>query len=223
MSEKSWDPIWEEIFKQQEWGKYPYVEIVRFVARNFYKFENRKEIKILEVGSGPGAHIWYLAREGFDTYGIDASPSAIEQCEKRLTSEGLSANLEVGDILNLPYEDDFFDCVIDFECFCCNNEENTKKILKEVKRVMKKGALMCSRTFTERQYIGKEYDKISELEFDNAKDGPFENRGFIRLTSREKINELYGEHFNVKLVDTIDISDAGGKVNISEYQIVCEK
>lgn len=37
---KSWDPIWEKVFKDNEWGKYPGENLIQFVARNFYKREN---------------------------------------------------------------------------------------------------------------------------------------------------------------------------------------
>ena len=59
----SWDATWEEVFRQQEWGKYPGEDLIRFVARNFYNVEKRSDIKILEVGCGPGANLWFIARE----------------------------------------------------------------------------------------------------------------------------------------------------------------
>ena len=35
--------VWEKIFQENEWGKYPSVPVIRFIARNFYKMKNRKE------------------------------------------------------------------------------------------------------------------------------------------------------------------------------------
>ena len=40
-------------------------------------FEVRKQVKILEVGSGSLGNLKMIAREGFDTYGIDISEDAI--------------------------------------------------------------------------------------------------------------------------------------------------
>lgn len=61
--------------------------MIRFIARNFYKVNNRESIKILEVGCGPGANLWYMNREGFTVYGIDGSETAIKKAEKRLKED----------------------------------------------------------------------------------------------------------------------------------------
>ena len=63
--------IWEDIFVNNDWGQYPSLALVRFIAKNFYSISNRTEIKILELGCGTGSNIWYLRREGFTTYAID--------------------------------------------------------------------------------------------------------------------------------------------------------
>src|SRR5438105_645758 len=83
----SWDPVWEDIFKSQPWGRYPGEDLIRFVARNFYKAPSRSSVRILEVGCGPGANLWYMAREGFSVFGIDGAPTALELARLRLDRE----------------------------------------------------------------------------------------------------------------------------------------
>ena len=150
---ESWDPIWEKIFSENPWGKYPSESLIQFIARNFYNL-NRSETHILEVGCGPGANIWYLAKEKFNAFGIDGSETAIVQAEERLKSENLSAKFNVGDIVSLPYSDLTFDAVIDVECIYANDLENANKILKEISRVLKKTGLFYSRTLSDKIYIG---------------------------------------------------------------------
>ena len=79
-----WDNSWESLFKKRDWGEYPNEELIKFIAKHYYKVSNRYKIKILELGCGPGANIWYLAREKFNVHGIDGSKTAINKCIKRL-------------------------------------------------------------------------------------------------------------------------------------------
>lgn len=81
LNNKTFDNIWEEVHNGREWGKYPSEDIIRFIARNYYK-KDRKNIKILDIGCGQGANTWYLANEKFNVYGFDGSESAIIKAKK---------------------------------------------------------------------------------------------------------------------------------------------
>ena len=61
-------------------------KLCRFMGRNFFKIprEGREAIKVLETGCGSGANLWMIAREGFDTYGIDLSEEGVALCQKML-------------------------------------------------------------------------------------------------------------------------------------------
>lgn len=86
--EKAFSEEWEAIHATQEWGKYPSESVIRFVARNFYKYE-REKIKILDFGCGVGANTWFLARERFDVYAFDGSESAIRKAKKYLENKAI--------------------------------------------------------------------------------------------------------------------------------------
>ena len=219
---KSWDPVWEKVFQEQEWGKYPSESLIRFIARNFYK-KDRQNTKILEVGCGTGANIWYLSREGFDTYGIDGSNTGILLATKRLENENLKAHLSTDDILALPYENDFFDCVIDVECLYANNYKNSSKILLDIKRVLKKGGLFYSRTFSDHMFVGNAHPISENLEFKYIDEGPLAGKGFVRLSSRNLIKKLYCKFFNLRTVDLLEYSRDNGQMKISEWIIIGEK
>ena len=139
---------WEKVHSEKEWGAYPAEEIIRFVARNLYKYDNRKEIKVLDYGCGGGSHTWYLAREGFDTYAFDGSPSAIKLVNKRLEQENLKASVEVKDGCNIDYKDNFFDCVIDSFCVYANYMTDIEKMYSGIYRVLKKGGIFISTAFS---------------------------------------------------------------------------
>ena len=54
-----WDKGWDKLFSNNEWGKYPGEELIRFIARNYYGVSDRSKVNILEVGCGVGANLWY--------------------------------------------------------------------------------------------------------------------------------------------------------------------
>ena len=136
---KSWDTYWDTFYQNSDGNQYPEVSIVRFVARNYYQVNDKSCVKILNLGCATGAHQWYLAREGFDAYGIDGSPTAVNKTRERLQKEGLQSNLCAGDFLTLPYEDEFMDAVIDPASIQHNSIESIREIIKEVYRVLKNG------------------------------------------------------------------------------------
>lgn len=184
---------WDNVFKSHEWGKYPPVGLIRFIARNFYSVKNRNEIKILEIGSGPGANLWYMSREGFSVYGIDGSSTACEQALNRLSEDGLSSGgIKVGDYSELleEFDDNYFDAVVDLESLYCNSFTQSKLILEKVFRKLKKNGLFFSMTFANNPW----HNGDDEVEYHAHinKDSSNNVRGsYHRYTTKEDIQELY--------------------------------
>lgn len=219
----AWDSIWEDIFKNSEWGKYPSEDLIRFVARNFYKSNNKDEIRILEVGCGPGANIWYIAREGFNAYGIDGSKTAVDNANLRLDREvpGWKGEIVVGDFTRIPYENDFFDAVIDSEAIYVNSFEDSKLILDEIHRVLKIGGKLYSRTFAIDSWGYGTGEKIGYNMW-LVNEGPLKGKGTSRFTSEEDINELYGE-FRLSEIELNQYSYNNRSNTVREWTIIAEK
>jgi SAM-dependent methyltransferase len=187
----SWDPVWENIYRTKNWGIYPTEELIRFIARNYYDAEDRKQIRILDLGCGVGSATWYLCREGFTVHAVDGSETAIALLKHRLDSESLQANLSVADISRLSYPDGYFDCVVDLVCLMCNDRNTTSRISGEVARVLKPGGRFFSynpRVGCWGDGIGKE---IGTHTFQDSPDGPFAHMGVVRFTSEEDIPAIY--------------------------------
>lgn len=220
-----WSNLWDKIFKENEWGKYPPEELIRFIARNFYKCENRKPVKILEVGSGTGANIWYLAREGFDVTGVEGSRVGVERTIERLKEESLIATIKVADIGNLPFSDNVFDCVIDIACIYANSYKDSKLIIDEVYRVLKSGGKFFSKTFatgTTGEKTGKKLEGEENTYLEIYEGGLRKDCGMIRLTSEQEIYNLYGR-FNIETIDYQIRSEKNREYEIKEWIIVCSK
>lgn len=219
----SWDPVWEEIFREAEWGKYPGEELIRFIARNFYRVVQRSTVKILEVGCGPGANLWYMGREGFAVYGMDGSETAVQRARQRLNQEvpEWSGEVIVGDIMKIPYPDDFFDAVIDNEAVCCNSFENSQKIYHEMARVAKPGGKIFVRTFA-RGCWGDETGESVGYHSYIVTEGPLAGKGYARFTALEDIPVLLNK-FQVADIECVSQTYSNRQHEMKEWIIVGEK
>jgi SAM-dependent methyltransferase len=89
---------------------------------------------VLDVGCGVGAFLRVVAALGAVPFGLDAAESLIGLARERLPE----ADLRVGDMEALPYEDDTFDVVTGFNAFFFADDIVTA--LREAGRVAKPGA-----------------------------------------------------------------------------------
>lgn len=221
----AWNAGWDEIFSKQEWGRYPPEDLVRFIARRFRRVGDRSDVRILEVGCGAGANLWFLAREGFAAYGIDGSKVAITQTRNRCTEEGWTAELRVGDIVRLPYEANCFDCVIDIECLYANSLADARTIVSEIRRVLKPGGSLYSKTFmtgTTGEGSGPTLPGEPNT-YVSMSEGPFKKGyGVIRLSSEADVKELYSA-LKIEELDYSVRSDGDRKMEIREWMIWCTK
>jgi SAM-dependent methyltransferase len=89
---------------------------------------------VLDVGCGVGAFLRLVVDRGARACGIDASDALVELARARLPE----AEVRVGDMEALPYEDDTFDLVTGFTSFFFAND--IVVALREAGRVAKPGA-----------------------------------------------------------------------------------
>ena len=220
----SWDSIWDTIFRQQEWGKYPGEELIRFIAKNFYSVERRQYVRILEVGCGPGANIWFCAREGFQVYGIDGSSTAIARCRARLDSEidNWQGRIQTGDICSIDFPADYFDAVIDCEAICCNDITSSKLIYREAARVLKVGGKLFSKAFAVGSWGWGTGEKLGHNAF-LCNEGPLKGEGYTRFTDRSEIPDLLGPAFNLLSIEKLSRTLSNGRDEIIEWIIEAEK
>lgn len=98
--------------------------------------KKNKNIKILDAGCGEGQLLLEIFNRGYkNIYGVDITKIALKQAEKRVKAKLSLQNLED---LNFPNE--YFDVVICTEVI--EHVENYKKVIKELKRILKKNGLL---------------------------------------------------------------------------------
>ena len=217
---KSFDKTWEQIHKKSTWGKYPSEDVIRFMARNYYS-KNRSEIKVLDIGCGGGANTWYLATERFNTYAFDGSSSAVEKTKDLIKVMGVSANVIVCDAANLPYEDNFFDVVIDSAVIYANTMQGINSIISECCRVLKKGgSLFCSGLFNNETSGIDSGVEVEKNTYTDIKEGPLAGRGTIHSFTTDELDLLMSNNnFQIKSTDKLTRSEFNGE-NIISYFII---
>jgi len=81
-----------------------YLMLQRILVRRRFR-------RILEIGYGSGVYLPHLAQHADELYGIDPHPCA-GQVSAVLNRFGVTAELVSGSTTQLPYADQFFDCVV---------------------------------------------------------------------------------------------------------------
>lgn len=221
---QSFDPGWDKIHREQEWGKYPGEEVVRFVARNFYAAE-RSSIRLLDAGCGSGAVAWFLAREGFTVYGFDGSAAAVEKAEKRTSDEGLKAVFLVGDAAQMPFPDRFFDGVIDSAMISANRLDHIKLILKECNRVLKNpGKFFSTGLFGKATSAFNTGVHLGDNTYRDLAEGPLQGKGQIHFFDEAEIQRFWRKAgFSGLKIDSLVRSEGGGRHTVAYYMVEADK
>jgi len=220
----SWDSAWEKVFQEQEWGKYPPEELIRFIARNFYGVKDRKSVRLLDAGCGIGACTWYLAREGFSAYGIDGSSTGIAIAKRRIDGEGMQAEFCIGDLVQLPYPDDYFDGVVDVVAITHNTLPNVKAILAEFYRVLHTHGKLFSMLFaigTTGYGLG---DELERNTFTNIREGPLRGKGATHFFDEKEVKSLLVHSgFEVITMERSSRTMNNQKYTINLLDLIAEK
>lgn len=89
--------------------------VVKFVA---WLVDNNIQLggNLIDIGCGKGRNSIYCALQGYQVYGIDYIPQALETAQALADSQQVSEKVQfqIGEMdVAWPYEDNFFDCALD--------------------------------------------------------------------------------------------------------------
>ena len=153
---------WINLHKNKRYRpKYPSETVVQFVFRNFLR---DGKTKVLDLGCGAGRHVFFLGNENIVPYGLDFSDEGIEYTKEMMAANGLGQyadNMSVGTLMQLPYADNFFDGIICYGVLYYLPNEDIKKAVQEMRRVLKPEGKILLVVRTTEDY---RYDKEKEIE-----------------------------------------------------------
>jgi tellurite methyltransferase len=111
------------------------------------RFDTRH--RVLDAGCGDGRNLIYLLQRGFDCYGVDSEPAAIEVIRKaaaRLAPSLPLTNFSAADLANLPHPDEYMDAVMcSAVLHFANDEAHFTAMVNEMWRVLARGGLLFTR------------------------------------------------------------------------------
>ena len=126
--------------------------------------------RVLEVSFGTGYLMTHYAGR-FEVHGIDLNARMVSVATKNLCRAGLSADLRQGTVEHLPYEDAFFDTVVNTMAF--TGYPDGAKAMAEICRVLRADGrlvLIDINYPTDRNWIGMRLTRCWQLAGDIVRD-----------------------------------------------------
>lgn len=225
MAEQSSALLWDENFREgRGLNRYPWDCVVTFVNR--YRPRDRPigDVSIVEIGCGSGSNLWFAAREGFQAAGIDFSPSAIDYARGRLEEDGLSVDLRVGDLADLPWDAATFDLAIDRGALTCCSRGAARRAVREVQRVLRPGGKFFCNPYSWEHSSRTMGTPGEDGLVDDITGGTLTGVGSICFYDRGDIDELFdADQWRILTVEHLERREQPSGSVHAEWRVVAER
>ena len=108
---------------------------------------------VLDLGCGLGRHANYLAAQGFEVVGLDASSSGIEFATKAAAETGLEVKYQIGQFYELPFEDASFDYVLAWNVIYHGDGDVVRQTFSEIRRVLRPAGILQGTMLSKRNEL----------------------------------------------------------------------
>lgn len=189
-------------------GATPAREVKEFIDSH----KGRLGRDVLDLGSGLGRNLVYLAQQGLSVTGIDISHQGTAGTREWLSALGLEGNVVEGDIARLPFVESTFDSVISRRVLDYADTAKVRAILLEVNRTLRPGGVFylvvrsISQPSKDIEELKEENEFGGRVYVEQTQLGPGSNQHYF---SREEIERLAREAgFEVESIKEIKKTDA---------------
>jgi SAM-dependent methyltransferase len=166
-----------EVTKAWDWNKNSEAIWYTPCEESYYLINRWKEKgfrRFLDLGCGRGRHSIQFAKNGFDVSSIDLSDVAVYGLQEWAGREGLNITTAIDDMMDLPFEDEAFDCLLAYHVISHTDSKGIGKVISEIKRVLKPEGefyiTLCSKNAWSYKEAG--YPRLDDNTVTKVEDGP---------------------------------------------------
>ncbi|MDF2921201.1 MAG: SAM-dependent methyltransferase [Paenibacillaceae bacterium] len=211
---KGWE--WEKVnVKQIQWQT-PTEDGVYFAR----KWSDTGRKSVLDLGAGLGRHSIWFSKQGLQVSALDISGYAIAHLNEWAEREKLSIHTAVGDMMELPYADESFDCVFVYHAISHAYTRGVKRAIGEIKRVLRPGGELytsvCSKASWD--FLKSGFPQIDENTLLYTEDGPDKDVPHFYADVDDILTLL--EDFNVEKIRHTDYCYLNGQKQDAKYYYV---
>jgi cyclopropane fatty-acyl-phospholipid synthase-like methyltransferase len=138
--------------------------------KEFIGLVRRGEItgSVLDIGCGTGEHALFFAGEGFEVWGIDSAPLAIQKAREKADKRELRVHFIVLNALELVRLDRKFDTAIDSGLFHTLSDEDRAAYVDNLAAILSPAGKYFMLCFSDREPGGYGPRRISKKEIQDS-------------------------------------------------------
>jgi SAM-dependent methyltransferase len=137
----TWDTLYKNLIRDNgnDLWKEPHEYLVEFFGR---QEKPSQPARILDLGCGTGRHLIFLEDLGYQSFGLDISPTGLTYSREWLQKKGHPVRILMADMTSLPYSSSSFDLIISTYVIHHNILADMRKTIKEMYRLLIPGGMI---------------------------------------------------------------------------------